>query len=189
MWLVILIVDNLVLLALFLWYRRQYRRKLEEVRYLITRDPLTKLYNRRGFEDMLMQIRRMSSHREPFAVLMIDVDHFKSINDTYGHCFGDAVLQVIGMLIEDECKGNGIVARFGGEEFVVILPQVTREQAVLVAEHIRNRVRTHVFDSHHELRITVSIGIGLSQESGAIVDSADKKLYLAKNAGRNKIVV
>lgn len=190
MWLTILIIiDNIVFLALFLWYRRQYRRKLEEVRYLITRDPLTKLYNRRGFDDMLEQIRHMSIRsRESFAVLMIDVDHFKTINDTYGHSVGDAVLQTIGVLIEQECRMSDVVARIGGEEFAVILPNTGKDGAFVIAERIRQRISTYKSKLYPDLQMTVSIGIGLSDAGGGIMDNADKKLYIAKNTGRNKIV-
>ena len=163
-----------------------------ELGRLVVRDALTGLYNRRRFDEKLREdFLLFQRGGRAFAVLMIDVDHFKRINDTYGHPAGDAVLQHLAGVIADSVRTTDFVARYGGEEFLVLLPEPQQgEEALVVAEKIRRAVAAEPFPMVGHL--TVSLGLSranLDDAAGAeVVQRADQGLYLAKQQGRNRTV-
>ncbi len=165
-----------------------------EVEYLAITDSLTGLWNRRHFfylgEPVLQRAVRYES---PLSILMIDLDHFKKVNDTYGHAIGDEVLRELACLLKEQLRKADIVARYGGEEFVVLLPEVNKGSALEAAERIRARLAgTLLRVEEYEVSITASIGVAeFKQGEGATLESLIKKgdtaLYKAKKAGRNRI--
>ena len=161
------------------------------------RDPLTGLYNRRYLEESLqrelLRATRMNRRRAGLAVLMIDVDHFKRFNDEHGHEAGDIVLGAIGTRLRRVVRASDIASRFGGEEFVVVLPEVTPARALVRAEQIRAAVEACRL-SHHGAplpAVTVSLGVAMYPQHGDSVESllraADYALYGAKRDGRNQV--
>ncbi len=160
------------------------------------RDPLTGLYNRRYLQESLFrEMAHSKRNHSTFAVLMIDVDHFKKFNDTYGHHAGDVVLQNVAHVIEARFRRSDVSCRFGGEEFTVLLPGTDLELAKRLAndvlEGIRDLVLTH--ENRPLERVTASLGVALFPENGstpqALLDAADAALYQAKETGRNRVVV
>lgn len=171
---------------------RTANRQLEE---LSVTDELTKLYNRRYINRKLdEEFRRATRYKRPLSLLMFDADHFKSVNDTYGHAFGDVVLRDIARIILDTAREVDICGRFGGEEFIAILPDTELDRALIVGDRIRKNVESHEFaDGHHSTRRTVSVGIAALPEDSIkdefeLVEWADKALYHAKTHGRNQVV-
>ncbi len=160
------------------------------------RDPLTGLFNRRYMEESLdRELRRAARKNSSLSVLMIDVDHFKNLNDNFGHEAGDAALRTLGVLLKDHFRGEDIVCRYGGEEFTVILPETSREAARQRAAALCEASK-HLLVQHRNqpLRsISLSIGVAISGEHGASADAligaADSALYLAKMRGRDQVVV
>ena len=168
----------------------------DKVRYqwLATVDPLTGCHNRRSLMDKLEQeLDRARRYGLAISVLMIDLDRFKTVNDTYGHLVGDRVLQQLGDLLRRQVRTVDVVARYGGEEFVVVLPETDEEGAVVFAERLRVAVSENDFsDAAEKLNATVSIGVagtpGDNIGSGEeLIGSADKALYVAKANGRNQV--
>lgn len=157
------------------------------------RDPLTSLYNRRYFEEEVN--RRISANpNEIFSIFMIDADHFKRVNDTYGHKIGDKVLIELASTAEKALRDQDIVARFGGEEFVVYLSDTRAEEALVVADRLRSAVSniTVLSDDGEKIHFTVSIGISsslVSQDINALIKMSDDALYQAKEGGRNRCVI
>ena len=136
------------------------------------------------------EIKRSNRHGFPMSFMMLDVDHFKSYNDQYGHPAGDGALKLVANVIRDTLRGADVAARFGGEEFAILLPQTTGEEAVMIAERIRHNIE-HAKFPHR--RVTASIGVAsCSAElcvSADLVSAADKALYEAKRQGRNRVLV
>ncbi len=164
---------------------RATAERVERLRRAANTDTLTGLANRRVAERVLTLIAR---GQRRFAVLMIDIDHFKSINDQYGHDKGDEILQRIAMLLKERLRNHDTVARWGGEEFLVILESVTRDEADRIAESLRALVEQRTSDV---LSTTISIGVahgGPGQSADHILKRADEGLYAAKNSGRNRVV-
>jgi len=164
------------------------------VQWFAERDPLTKLYNRRTFHDQLeSQIDIARRRSEPFAVLMLDIDHFKAFNDTYGHQAGDAVLEWFAGHCKS-CAGEAnLVSRYGGEEFTVIMPQASAEDGQAMAEEIRTHVERAGFRyGETVLKVTLSCGVAAFPDHGAdgdeLVRKADRAMYRAKAGGRNLVV-
>ena len=157
------------------------------------RDPLTSIYNRRYFEDNVPEkIRKAHIAGQPFAVLMIDADHFKNINDEYGHKTGDKVLIEMAQVTERSLRPDDIVARFGGEEFVVFLNNVSEDVAMTVAGRLKDVISGLVVysDDGRPVTWTVSIGVapsGTSDHIDFLIKMADDAMYFAKNNGRNRI--
>lgn len=159
-----------------------------ELERLVNRDRLTNVATRDFF------FTRIGDLPEAYGVsLMVDIDHFKSVNDTYGHYVGDMVIQHVSKILTEQSRTNDIVCRFGGEEFVIFLHKAGREQGLLIAERIRRTVQdSPVCSEEHTVNITVSIGGSLKDQLEDInvsIKLADEALYRAKNAGRNLAVV
>ncbi len=159
------------------------------------KDPLTKLFNRGVFFDYAhREFSRSRRNHFPLSILMLDIDHFKKINDSYGHLGGDFILIELAELLTQQLRGYDFISRYGGDEFIVTLPHTGLEQAKKVAEKLKNVLEDHSFSfNEHSLHITVSIGLAsLSdtpppQSLKQLISYADEALYLAKQKGRNTI--
>jgi len=166
----------------------------EEFKKLATIDPLTKLFNRRYFTEQAdKEFIRAQRYKLSMALISIDIDHFKSINDKYGHPAGDKVLVAVSKQLQDSLRQTDILARIGGEEFSILLPETTAESAIVFAERIRaEQAKLHITGEWQgEITLSVSIGIsGFNVDDEAfdvLFSRADKALYQAKNSGRNKV--
>jgi diguanylate cyclase (GGDEF)-like protein/putative nucleotidyltransferase with HDIG domain len=170
---------------------------LRQMHQLATRDPLTGVYNRMRFEEDLERAWLLSQrYGVSMGVVIIDVDNFKSLNDSYGHTVGDTILREFSQIMRDVARASDIVARYGGDEFVAILPQVDEAAAVAFGKRLLNRTRESVFcKQNYKLRVTTSIGIATSSNatqpatSSVLLNQADRALYMAKRAGRNRVCV
>ena len=168
----------------------QANRQLED---LATRDALTGIANRRQFDDKLLELfRSFRRSQVPFTLMILDIDHFKQVNDKHGHALGDQVLRKLAELLEQKVRVTDVVARYGGEEFVALLPDTPAEpNARSVAEKIRKAVEQTEFPGG----LTVTISVGLSEvspddaDTGTLFERADQALYQAKNSGRNRTSV
>jgi diguanylate cyclase (GGDEF)-like protein len=158
-------------------------------------DGLTGLWNRAHFERRWAEeFSRSQRNHRPLSVAMIDADNFKSVNDTYGHPAGDAVLQGIAKLLNKELRTSDVACRYGGEEFVVILSDTGPDGAFAICDRIRALCEAIVWPKHPERRVTISFGVAASfcaraGSAEAWVELADSNLYLAKRTGRNRVVV
>jgi diguanylate cyclase (GGDEF)-like protein len=173
-------------------------RLLEELRRLAAYDPLTGLANRGHLEQRLQEAQSAAQrHKRPAALLMFDLDHFKKVNDTYGHQAGDDVLRALARLVSTHAiQYDGFSARYGGEELVVVMPGMDLDRAAVKAEALRAdverydfRVRTNGQLSETPLKFTVSVGVArmkVGWNSGDLIGAADGALYQAKNSGRNR---
>lgn len=164
----------------------------QQLAQLAKEDALTRLLNRRGIREVLEhEWSRWLRYQRPFSVLMIDLDHFKTVNDVYGHAAGDAVLEQIATLVRNQLRAADIASRYGGEEFLVLLPETTTEGARCVADLLRSHIRG-CRTTPHQIAVTASIGISSTAPEyltlEALLDAADSACYRAKNAGRNRIV-
>lgn len=170
----------------------EYKELLEKVQELAITDPVTGLFNRRYFHEVLQQeFSRSQRYGALFSCLMIDVDHFKQINDTFGHDAGDFVLKEIGRIVQLQIRDADLSARFGGDELAVLLLESPREKARQVAQRILKDVWDQAFPPLKSQRVSVSIGIsGLPdpdlREAVYALQAADFALYRAKRAGRNR---
>lgn len=175
------------------WYIGSVTDSKQSYQLLAYMDPLTGAYNRRFLQDRLNDILYASVIRdEPITLMMLDLDHFKQINDTYGHDAGDQILKEFTDIVKHQLRKTDTAIRFGGEEFAVLLPKLGIEQAEKIAERIRQKVESHAFhvDGHAErLHITVSIGVTAyshPQSKYDLLRAADQALYIAKE-GRNRV--
>ncbi|MBI4464869.1 MAG: sensor domain-containing diguanylate cyclase [Acidobacteria bacterium] len=173
----------------------QNTRTLETIRHRSMIDNLTRLFNRGFFEEYLTkELQRSQRTGQSFGLLMVDVDHFKQINDTYGHAAGDAVLQQVGQQFRQRLRSSNLVARYGGDEFTVVLCNINRDRALQVAERLRLAAQELSLPEppRNGLRISTSIGLALFPENGTsgteLYQAADQALYEAKRQGRNKVV-
>jgi diguanylate cyclase (GGDEF)-like protein len=171
-------------------------RLREALRTQSIKDPLTGLYNRRYLTEILdREIRRAVRSEQSLGILMLDLDHFKTFNDTYGHDAGDAVLRETASFLSKSIRVEDIVCRFGGEEFVVILPTADLNAAHARAERIRSKLRelTVLHQGQSLGMITVSVGVAALPQHGTspqkLLDAADAALYRAKREGRDRVVV
>jgi diguanylate cyclase (GGDEF)-like protein len=163
-----------------------------QLRFLAQRDPLTQAYNRHHFWHLAhTEMARVKRYRRPLSMAMIDADHFKNVNDVYGHNVGDLMLRLLVDTCHDSLRKNDVLARYGGEEFIVLLPETPADAAVAVVERLRERIATTplVLDDGRTVPMTVSVGLaGLENyQEGfeALLKRADDALYVAKRAGRN----
>ncbi|MDH3472989.1 MAG: GGDEF domain-containing protein [Rhodospirillales bacterium] len=174
----------------------ELRQHLEEVRREAMTDPLTGMANRKFFDLTLRAEAKMAMERGvELCLLLMDIDHFKQFNDTYGHRVGDEVLKIVARTLKENVKGQDLPARYGGEEFCVILPKTGITDAVAAATNIRHALASRKMrnrktgDSYGS--VTVSIGVAQyrpGEDLGLLVQRADQALYMAKNAGRNRVV-
>jgi diguanylate cyclase (GGDEF)-like protein len=171
-------------------------RLREALRAQSVKDPLTGLYNRRYLQEMLeREIRRAARAEQPLGILMLDLDHFKKFNDTYGHEAGDTILREVGAFLIKSIRVEDTVCRFGGEEFVIVLPTASAEASHSRAERIRAKLRelTVLHQGLSMGKITVSIGVAALPANGTsaaeLLAAADAALYRAKRAGRDQAVV
>lgn len=180
-------------LAIALVNAKLYSRTRE----LSVRDELTQLYNRRHFQEVLpLEIKRAQRFEKPLSLLMLDIDFFKSFNDRYGHLVGDHLLNKFVHIVNSRIREVDFMARFGGEEFVIILPNTSKEDGLKVAEKIRHLVRDYSFfesSTKPEDRLTISVGVASYPEDAQtmedLVDDADMALYEAKRQGRDRVVL
>jgi diguanylate cyclase (GGDEF)-like protein len=170
-----------------------YREKYEALKLQATVDGLTGVYNR-GFFDSVLTLQAASAVRSgrPLTLMLVDVDHFKSINDTYGHAEGDATLVAIAAAIKAAVRASDVVARYGGEEFAVVLPETPASEGLGLAERIRAAVPLARGPKGAARRITVTIGLATLPDDAAdtagLLECADRRLYAGKRSGRDQVV-
>ena len=169
-------------------------RDFEHQYKLATTDGLTELYNHRYFQDqMRMQIANCQRYNTEFSMIIIDIDHFKSFNDTYGHQAGDAVLKQVAQTLKNNSRATDIVCRYGGEEMSIILTNTDKEEAMKKAERVCSAVAERVFklSATQTVHVTISVGVSTFPEDGEtpqqIIEIADQGLYYAKEHGRNQV--
>jgi len=158
-------------------------------------DPLTQLVNRRALTiSLLSEMERVRRYNAPLALLLLDLDHFKLVNDTYGHLGGDDVLLGVANLLQRAARTVDTVARYGGEEFVIVLPETGKQGALSFAERLRSKLATHrfVIAGGEEIHITGSLGVATYPSQGIesvedLFRAADAALYRAKGSGRNLV--
>ncbi|MFH1378687.1 MAG: diguanylate cyclase [bacterium] len=167
----------------------------DQLKALAITDELTGLYNRRFFQEWLnLEFKRTLRYKTSLSCLMIDIDYFKNINDTYGHAMGDFVLREISLIIKNNTRGTDIAARYGGEEFMLLLPRTDKPLAMGLAERIRASIEAANFTKDDiSTNATVSIGIASSvrgnlEDKEQLIEFADKALYDAKRHGRNRVI-
>ena len=171
-------------------------RLREELRTQSIRDPLTNLFNRRYMEEALKrELSRSARGGEPVALLMLDIDHFKYFNDTFGHQGGDALLRTLGDFLRQRTRGQDVACRYGGEEFAIILSGANREAAARRAQILHEDLK-HILVEHAGQimgQVTFSVGIAVAPEHGTtaadLLHAADASLYRAKAEGRDRIVL
>jgi len=164
-----------------------------EIQELVITDTLTGAFSRRySMERMIEEISRSNKFKLEFCVLMGDIDYFKKYNDQYGHLVGDAVLKEVVKIIKENLRHIDLVSRYGGEEFLAILPETSKENGTMVAERIRAKIEEHKISAYDEnINVTMSIGVASfpedAKDSQELIDKADWALYRCKNTGRNRV--
>ncbi len=174
----------------------QHLQRFSSVKNMAIYDTLTGLYNRRHFEERVrVETQRSFSNSIPLSLIMVDIDHFKKVNDTFGHPEGDMILREIASLLKKSVREDDTVARYGGEEFILILPKAGIEASSMIAERIRRSVESNLFDvGKAQLNLSVSLGISSfpihrASSDGELIKMADQALYEAKRGGRNRVCV
>jgi diguanylate cyclase (GGDEF)-like protein len=176
--------------------REAYYSMSEELKTISMTDPLTGLFNRRYFLQRLFEeVERVKRHKECFTVFMIDIDDFKAFNDKYGHMAGDEILKYTAGAIKEGVRAIDVVARFGGEEFSVILPSTSKEESLVIAERIRKSVeRMRLPEEKFSIKEGLTISLGVAEFAHdawnieELLHNADKAMYLAKSMGKNRVV-
>ena len=181
--------------GIHVWARHNQGIQDQLTRLAVT-DPLTQLLNRRGIEDKLRQeLERSRRYNQYFSILLIDIDYFKTINDTHGHAAGDRVLASFAANLRNNLRITDAVARWGGEEFLVLLPEYQQEAVLKVAEKLRERTADATFDinDHQHIRLSISVGVAICStddiDTDAVISRADEALYQAKLLGRNRVKI
>jgi diguanylate cyclase (GGDEF)-like protein len=167
-------------------------RQAELLQQISIRDALTGTYNRRFLDERLKEeVMRAARYGQPLSAALLDIDHFKSINDSLSHAIGDDVLRALAVVVSEQLRDTDLLVRYGGEEFVLLLPLTALDNAGKAAEKVRAAVEGHDWRSlHPDLRVTVSIGVAQvadADDPDKLIDAADRKLYEAKKAGRNRV--
>jgi diguanylate cyclase (GGDEF)-like protein len=168
----------------------------EEIYRLAIIDGLTDVPNKRYLMEFLgRELARSARHGRPLALVLFDIDHFKKVNDDFGHLCGDHILREMALCLKGTIRAEELLARYGGEEFAVVLPEATVETALVAAERIRGLVESQPFNFDGQ-RIAVTISLGVACTSGSeevssldLIDRADQKLYEAKRTGRNRVAI
>ncbi len=202
-----LIVSNLFFLgACFVWLSCilslrtvQDAHRLAHLEQESITDPLSGVYNRRYLDRRLEEeFARAQRYQTPLSIMLLDIDHFKLINDTFGHLAGDQILGDLGRLAQNTIRVSDILARFGGDEFMIVAPNTSLEMAGILAERLRRRIEKHSLflgmDAHtsQEIRLRVSIGVSVSEpglDLRGLINNADQALYCAKLEGRDRVVL
>jgi two-component system cell cycle response regulator len=177
-------------------YQDRLRANYERSLSLALTDPLTGVYNRRYLDNHIEKaVERARETGKPVSVVLFDIDHFKSVNDTHGHDSGDEVLRNVAQRVNSNLRNFDMVARYGGEEFVIVMPDTSGDIAVMVAERLRDRVARDpisISGPAPQLNVTVSMGVaayaGAADSSDDILKRADEAMYQAKRGGRNRVV-
>ncbi len=170
----------------------ELKKRAEEIEIESVHDKLTGLHNRKAYDNKITEtLANMDRYNIPSTLLFCDIDHFKKINDTFGHKVGDLALKKMASLLKEKLRVNDFIARFGGEEFAIILPHSSIENAFTAAQGLLSNISEAIF-SYKARNISLSISIGIStfrkgDDSNSVLDRADKALYIAKNSGRNTI--
>ncbi len=171
------------------------REKNVELHEISITDSLTGLYNRKHLMETLdKEVSRSQRHSRSFSLLVIDIDHFKKYNDTYGHLAGDEVLSKLASVFKESIRSSDYAARYGGEEFIIMLPEIGPEQGVEAAERIRHKVAEEIFSGDGEsIKVTISVGVACYPKNGedaeSVIRNADAALYEAKELGRNRVIL
>lgn len=169
-------------------------RILNKIEHITMYDPLTELVNRRFLIEYLKhKVHKPSRSKRPFSIIMCDIDDFKIINDCYGHECGDNVLRQIGDILKEITRPQDLASRWGGEEFLIFLPDISSGSAIDMAERLREEIATHTFSyNDKEFKVTMSFGVSdhyFGQTgSDTCIREADKNLYEAKRRGKNRVV-
>lgn len=176
-------------------YALELRQSVTNTMALAVTDDMTGLYNRRYFDRHLgVMLSKAQSQERDMALMILDIDHFKAVNDTYGHDIGDAVLREFAARLKRNIRGVDLACRFGGEEFVVLMPDTDYRQAEIVAERVRHSISERTFEvsAGRPLSVTVSAGVALNETASdtpeSLIKRADVALYRAKREGRNRVV-
>ncbi|WP_430460205.1 diguanylate cyclase [Thalassolituus sp. LLYu03] len=175
----------------------ELRKAMDDLHHAANTDPLTLIANRRHFFEVAgVELARAQRYHHPLSLLLLDIDHFKNINDQYGHHAGDQVLKFFAAFYRDNLRKVDFIARFGGEEFVVLLPETGLSEAAMLADRLRSRLadeRIYTMPEDKSLTITVSTGVSLFEGAGdtiqTLLSRADEALYRAKRQGRNRCEV
>ncbi|MCM3570449.1 GGDEF domain-containing protein [Neobacillus mesonae] len=174
------------------YFRIRYNKVLGELRKMTTMDSLTGLYNRRYFDFYMEKIIPLSQRQQsPLTLIMVDIDHFKLVNDNYGHQCGDEALKHVAEVIKNNVRNSDAYVRFGGEEFALILPNTDLNEAVQIAERLRESVEQSDFVyNRRPIHITISMGMTLyrGEKLEEFIEKADQALYRAKENGRNRVI-
>jgi len=170
------------------------KKELDKATAIAKTDELTDIPNRRGFNELIEKMMlEANKNQSSFALLILDIDFFKKVNDTYGHLVGDSILRYLAKSLHNETKGKDSIARIGGEEFVAILPSTRYDSALKLANTIREKIASrplHVKNKANPITLTLSIGVAmyqLNETLDALFTRADKCLYMAKSNGRNRV--
>ena len=191
-----------VILAYFIfiysWAAKQSEKRLKELssqwENLASKDMLTGLYNRRAMTDFLSEeVSRVNRGDKSFTLAMVDIDKFKSVNDTYGHQAGDEVIKTIADQMSGHFRHHDMIARWGGEEFMIAFPETSLKSAASIADGLRKKIaKTKINADGHVIKATITIGLAIYKiEDGldACINAADQALYFGKEAGRNQVVI
>ncbi|MDM8559359.1 diguanylate cyclase [Candidatus Parabeggiatoa sp. HSG14] len=153
-------------------------------------DQLTQIHNRRAFDIFLKQeIARSKRYQKPFSLILVDIDHFKRINDNHGHLVGDSVLVLMAKLLKEYCRESDCICRWGGEEFIILLPELEENLVNKVAERIREAVEKYKFPVDWQVTISLGVATFNNYQQKDFVEQADKALYQAKEQGRNRVII
>jgi diguanylate cyclase (GGDEF)-like protein len=189
-------LSNIIDVALDKWTRlQQARADREKLERLANFDSLTGLYNRRAVLDKLDELINLANrYKEDFSLSMLDIDNFKKVNDRYGHLTGDEVLEKIAVLIRRNTRETDIVGRYGGEEFIIILPKTNLSSAWVVAERLRNIIEKAELKDSAGNAFTITVSQGLvgwerDEDAASLISRADAALYKAKEKGRNRVQI
>ncbi|NQY83060.1 MAG: diguanylate cyclase [Alphaproteobacteria bacterium] len=179
----------------WLSHYQRYNNSFDQQLNLSVRDELTRLYNRRYMNRLLNRlIEQAHNQKQNFSLCIVDIDHFKQFNDTYGHLIGDELLRQLARLMELRIRRHDSIGRWGGEEFIIVFADISQSLSIILAERICRYVAEHDFEISEldqALRITVSIGVSSFQRSDnseQLISCADKALYIAKDQGRNRVI-
>ncbi len=171
------------------------RRMFEKMERMATTDGLTGLTNHRTFQDRAAEaLQRSIRYKKPLGLILTDIDHFKNVNDTYGHPVGDEVIRQVSAVLKQQARTTDVVARYGGEEFAVVMEETDAQGGLMVAERIRQAVQKIVVQTEMgPLKVTISLGVSSypthGHEKHILIERADQALYTAKHSGRNRAVI